>query len=643
MRIVKNNRYAILLGALFSLACLALSVSFSPVESAPPVYRDMVRETTTTTGTGTLTLAGASAGYQSFATAGLDGLTVTYRVSVSGGAWEVSDGVFTASGGTLTRGKLRASSTGSRVSLPSGTKTVDVVFSAADAQRIGNFVDVANYATAGAGTSGSPWTGWDTAITWASFTTYRFRTGYYAFAASPSWLQPGIRLIGEAGVYLQHTGSGNAFVMDAGATPGSAWIQNVVVQDLIVLGNYATGAGTITTSASNGSIVGAGTSFTSLAVGNTITRGSGSQNAETRTITAIADDTHCTVDSAWNLGIGAGGSYVVGKTTNGFFLRAIRNSRFAQLAARDVGNAGMWTEALVTNYLENFRTTTFEPVSSLACNVRPKYGLVTAGRPNSTDGTGDTTTTLHVVNPVIEGVEDSGAGIWLTKSSYGITIDNGTSETNAGIGLWLEANLCNINGIDLETNNPRNGGTNHDLLISGVSNRVCPSACSNAVITGHHNILEGGIYNNLTIDGGFKNILIKSAIQTTFTDNGSDTKYVLPLAQTDERFHLGTFIPRAISSSIAAAAFDFDARQGNVCPVFINADFTLNNPTNSTAYQQIQFALISQGAHTIAWGNQYRVANGITLPTSSGANGTIKYVTCVRDYSNSFWDVIQAN
>jgi hypothetical protein len=86
MRIVKNNRYAILLGALFSLACLALSVSFSPVESAPPVYRDMVRETTTTTGTGTLTLAGASAGYQSFATAGLDGLTVTYRVSVSGGA-----------------------------------------------------------------------------------------------------------------------------------------------------------------------------------------------------------------------------------------------------------------------------------------------------------------------------------------------------------------------------------------------------------------------------------------------------------------------------------------------------------------------------------------------------------------------------
>lgn len=96
------------------------------------VLADRVKETTTTTGTGTLSLGGASAGYQSFAVGIGDGNATYYCIShTTATEWEVGVGTYTASGSTLSRDKVIASSN-SNVAVPfsSGIKNVFVTFPA---------------------------------------------------------------------------------------------------------------------------------------------------------------------------------------------------------------------------------------------------------------------------------------------------------------------------------------------------------------------------------------------------------------------------------------------------------------------------------------------------------------------------------
>lgn len=89
------------------------------------VLADRIKETTATTGTGTVTLAGASTGFQSFAVIG-NGNTTYYTIS-DGAQWEVGIGTYTASGTTLSRDTVLASSSaGAKVSFSAGTKDVFV-------------------------------------------------------------------------------------------------------------------------------------------------------------------------------------------------------------------------------------------------------------------------------------------------------------------------------------------------------------------------------------------------------------------------------------------------------------------------------------------------------------------------------------
>lgn len=92
------------------------------------VVKDRVKETTATTGTGTLTLAGALTGFQSFSSALSDGDTTYYAIFESStGEWEVGLGTFTASGTTLARTTVLASSNaGSAVNLTAGSAEVFV-------------------------------------------------------------------------------------------------------------------------------------------------------------------------------------------------------------------------------------------------------------------------------------------------------------------------------------------------------------------------------------------------------------------------------------------------------------------------------------------------------------------------------------
>jgi hypothetical protein len=76
------------------------------------VLADRVRDTTTTTGTGTVTLSGtAPTGYQTFG-AGIGNGNNTYYTINADSQWEVGIGTYTASGTTLSRNTVLASSNG---------------------------------------------------------------------------------------------------------------------------------------------------------------------------------------------------------------------------------------------------------------------------------------------------------------------------------------------------------------------------------------------------------------------------------------------------------------------------------------------------------------------------------------------------
>jgi hypothetical protein len=103
---------------------------------AGPLVGDRVKEQTTTSGTGTVTLAGAQLGFRAFSSVLNDGDTCFYCIqNPLSGEWEVGVGTYTASGTTLARNKVYASSNANAlVNFASGTKDVFITFCAEQAQ-----------------------------------------------------------------------------------------------------------------------------------------------------------------------------------------------------------------------------------------------------------------------------------------------------------------------------------------------------------------------------------------------------------------------------------------------------------------------------------------------------------------------------
>jgi hypothetical protein len=95
------------------------------------VLADRVRETANAPGTGTVTLLGAVTGYQSFAVVGNTNTTYYTISDQSGGNWEVGIGTYTASGTTLARTTVLASSNGgSLTNFSTGTQDVFLTYPA---------------------------------------------------------------------------------------------------------------------------------------------------------------------------------------------------------------------------------------------------------------------------------------------------------------------------------------------------------------------------------------------------------------------------------------------------------------------------------------------------------------------------------
>lgn len=114
----------------------------------PFVVADRVKETTTTAGTGTITLLGASTGFQSFSAVGNGNNTYYCIAEQTGSGWEVGIGTYTASGTTLSRDTVLASSaSGAKVSFPAGTKDVFVTYPASYASFAASGAVTENYTT----------------------------------------------------------------------------------------------------------------------------------------------------------------------------------------------------------------------------------------------------------------------------------------------------------------------------------------------------------------------------------------------------------------------------------------------------------------------------------------------------------------
>ena len=101
--------------------------------SSNPRFYDRVLESSTTTGTGAYSLDGAVTGYQAFSVVG-NGISCyycamdVYSDGTPAGGWEIGVGTYTASGTTLSRDSIEASTNGgAAVNWAAGTRRVFVV------------------------------------------------------------------------------------------------------------------------------------------------------------------------------------------------------------------------------------------------------------------------------------------------------------------------------------------------------------------------------------------------------------------------------------------------------------------------------------------------------------------------------------
>jgi hypothetical protein len=210
------------------------------------VLANRVRETTTTTGTGTVTLAGAVTGYQSFSAIG-NANTTYYTISGQGTSqWEVGIGTYTASGTTLSRDTVLASSnSGSLVSFSAGTKDVFVTYPSNKSV----YLD----ASGNASSLGTP-----AAFTATNVTGLPVSTGLSGLGT------------GVATALGVNTGSAGAFVVNGGAlgTPSSGTVTNLTGTASINI-NGTVGATTPNTGAfTTISAQAAAGAFTGLQVGS---------------------------------------------------------------------------------------------------------------------------------------------------------------------------------------------------------------------------------------------------------------------------------------------------------------------------------------------------------------------------------------
>jgi hypothetical protein len=422
-------------------------------------------------------------------------------------------------------------------------------------------IDVSQLAIAGMGTVASPWTGWDTAVTWVGEQEYYFPGGIYCYSVSPNFLKTGIALRGEAGTVLKHTGSGNAVVFDnpGGQTPiNKNWTMNVRMENFIIQGNSA--------------------------------------------------------------------------TTNGLFLRGVRDGYFKHISVRDVSGAGLWTEACVTNILENFRVM-FQENPNYVWNVKPAYGIVIAGRG------ADTSTTWTITNPVIEDV--SMIGIWIKAGCFSNTIINGTVENNhtPGFqGIVLDGYWNTLINTDFE------GNVGTDIAINQSRNILINLASSNQTTLGpsQQNQFIGGNYHNITLHPYDASTILQGVYYTGALVNPSLA--TIQFGNQGTPFTFDSRFPNVIGTARSLAygpSVSTDATLSQFFNLVTYGGFVLNNPTSPTDGETITWRIWqnSTGTSTIAFGSKFRPKQGQPLPQLTTVPSGLDYIKATYRLLGDVWDI----
>lgn len=489
-------------------------------------------------------------------------------------------------------------------------------------------VDVSSFATGGDGTQGDPWTGWDTAITWTAHTTYSFRSGYFAYATSPNFLKTDIALIGEAGTFLQHTGTGDAFTL-ASDDLAVTWYHRVRVENITILGHVTTLSGSASASSGTNTIVGTGTSFLSqVAVGDAIAFESGSSNNETRLVTAVTDDTHITVSGNW-LTSKSGAGMKCGKTRHGVYMGGCRNVSLKNVTVHDVANSALYAEWCVTNQAELLVSSYHDPIQSTEFQVRSQYGIKLDHN----------TTTFTFIEPVIEGTQ--AAGIYTLDGSYGNTFINGTSEGNKGKGAVFASVSNTIINTDFEANE----GLDVEVLQS--RNRFINTVIEGSITigAGAGNRIEGGVCGAIVADGDYA-IIDGVEVLGTITGAALSTLINFPYVNTPD----GNFRPDVrvgnvidwVKDLTPGSTVSTDARIGRINYFNSSTNFTLANPTNPANGQAVTWRITQTASHTITFGSKFRIAPGKDFPRMP-ATGEVLYVTARYHSTDDRWDIEFSN
>jgi len=489
-------------------------------------------------------------------------------------------------------------------------------------------VDVASFATGGDGTSGDPWTGMFGAITFQDYTTYRYRKGHYAYTTSPNFLKTDIAHRGEAGVFFHHTGTGDAFILDS-EDPGVLWIHRARIENITVLGSVAQLSGTATGAVNTDQVVGTGTSFTTqIAIGQAIAFDSGSGNNETRLVTAIADNTHLTVDGNWTTN--KSGTVKVGKTRHGIFMSGVRNAILKNITVHDVANCVLYAEWCVTNYAGLLVSSYHDPTQSTEFQIRSQFGIKLD----------QNTTTFTFVEPVIEGTQ--AIGIHTLNGSYGNSFLNGTSEGNKGKG----AVFASVGNTIINTDFEANEGLDVEVLQSRNTFINAVIEQSITITAGQGNRIQGGVIGSLVTDGDYT-VLDGVEVLGTITGATLATLINLPYVNTLD----GSLRPDVrignvldwVKDLTAGATISTNARLGRLQYFLSNQNFTLANPTNGVNGQVITWRITQGASHTITYGNKFRITSAKEFPAMPTVAGEVLYITARYHSTDDKWDIVFAN
>ena len=503
-------------------------------------------------------------------------------------------------------------------------------------------VNVADYATAGAGTLASPWTDWDTAIAWAG--TPGTGTISVANGTSPQ------TVTGSGTSFTTQFSVGGFIASGGGVGQITAITNNLTMTVSQWLGpTRVAQAFTIYTPKSYHFVAGVYAYATSPAFGLPFTQiaGDGVGTIFKHTGAGVAFNV-----SPPLTGVGAG---AFGASFAGFSIQGN--------AGTTIGlNVGHMNHASFRDILVQNATTTGIAITNVVggtwTNVRYSANEASPNTPAPTTGWAlSSVTLLDLFGCLAEG---AGTGVSLVGSAW-VHWNGGTIEGSSSVGLTIDStsNNCTFIGTDLESN------TTADVQLFGYSNSFInlnstgTFAINPSAGNGNNNLLLNGSYNAITISGtATRNSLIGVVLGLAggvLTDTGSNTTKINvvngatgkfePTQLSEHMKFLGVALTAGSASGSTGATMGFDAgstdtsgiiavTQTNTAPGVLGA--VTATYANAFPVGTVPRIIVTLMSGSIAW------ANGATwyVAASTNTGFQINFVNAAVNFAAGTYKIV---